>query len=138
MPTGSQLADLPHPQPALTIPDPTPPLGKLKRDLLAAGQRRFDLRELGDRPIILGILVVCDAGDAVGLPHLLEELGAVPFAVEQDHEACAIAVGLEFLRGRLARDLLEQTWHNVAAQRLREAHGRLADRPRRTAGPGRR
>src|SRR5208337_3917256 len=50
---------------------------------------------------------VGDAGDAVGLPHLLEELRAVPFPVEQDHEACAIAVGLEFLCGRLAGNLLE-------------------------------
>src|ERR1035441_9387024 len=44
---------------------------------LAVGQRRFDLGELGGRPVVLGILVVGDAGDAVGLPHLLEELRAV-------------------------------------------------------------
>src|SRR3974390_2692960 len=49
MPTGGQLADLPHPQPALAVSDPTAPLGKLKRDLLTAWQRRFNLRELGGR-----------------------------------------------------------------------------------------
>ncbi|MGA2703541.1 MAG: VOC family protein [Isosphaeraceae bacterium] len=58
-------------------------------------------------------MVVGDAGDAVGLPHLLEELRAVPFAVEQDHEACTIAVGLELGLSRLAGDILEQTRHNV-------------------------
>ena len=115
VPTLGQLADLPHPEPALPVADPRPSLGQFQRHPLAVGQRRFDLRELGGRPIVLGILVVGDAGDAVGLPHLLEELRAVPFAVEHDDEACTIAVGLEFGRGRLAGDILEQTRHDVAS-----------------------
>ncbi len=73
-----------------------------------------------------GILVVRDAGDAVGLPHVLEELRAVPFAVEQDYKACAIAIGLEFLRGRLAGDILQETRHDIAAQGLQQT---MVDRP---------
>src|SRR4051812_19687648 len=120
MPTLGQLADLPYPQPALAVSDPTPPLSKSQRDLLAARQRRFDVRELSGWPIVLGILVVGDAGNPVGLPHLPEELRAVPFAIEQDHEAGPITVSLEFLFGWLAGDLLEQTRHDVAAQRLQQ------------------
>jgi len=115
MPTGGQLADLPYPETALLVADPRSPLSQLQRDPLAARQRRFDLRELGGWPIVLGILVVGDAGDAVGLPHLLEELRAVPFPVEQDHEACAIAVGLELLHCRLAGNILQETRHDVTA-----------------------
>ena len=56
MPTGGQLADLPYPETALLVADPRSPLSQLQRDSLAARQRRFDLRELGGWPIVLGIL----------------------------------------------------------------------------------
>ena len=48
-----------------------------------------------------------------GIAGMRVELRAVPFAVEQDHEACTIAVGLELGLSRLAGDILEQTRHNV-------------------------
>ncbi len=126
MPAGGQLADLPYPQSVLPVADPRASLGQFQPDRLAVRQRRFDLCELGDWPLTLGKLVVANAGDAVCLPHLLEEFRAVPFAVEEDHEACAIAVGLKLLRSRLAGDFLEQTRHDVGAQYIEKS---VVDRP---------
>ncbi len=62
----------------------------------------------------------------MALPHLLEELRAVPFTVEDDHEACPMAIGHKLLCGGLAGNLLEQARHDVAFEHLQQP---MVDRP---------
>ena len=59
-------------------------------------------------------------------PHLLEERGAVPFPVEDDHEAVTVGIGRQFLGGRLTWHILEQSRHDVALEGLEHA---VVDRP---------
>jgi len=60
--------------------------------------------------------VVGDAGNAVVLPHLAKESRTVAFAIEDDHEAAEIRVGLELFVGRLTGNVFQQTRHDVALQ----------------------
>src|SRR5262249_34355579 len=101
-------------------------LGQFQRNLLTSRQRRFVLLELGVRPIVLGIFVIGDASNAVRLPHLLEELRAVPFAVEENHETSAIAISFELGYGWLSGDLVEKTRHDVALECFEKP---VVDRP---------
>src|SRR5262249_15565078 len=126
VPAGSQLANLAHPEAALLVADPRPSLGQFQRNLLTSRQRRFVLLELGVRPIVLGIFVIGDASNAVRLPHLLEELRAVSFAVEQNHETSAIAISLKLGYGWLAGDLVEKTRHDFALECFEKS---VVDRP---------
>ena len=56
MPTLGQLANFSYPEPALRVADPRAPLCQLQRNLFAARQRRFDLREPGSGQSFLGYL----------------------------------------------------------------------------------
>ena len=67
-------------------------------------------------PLVGGVFVIGDAGDAVLLPHVFEKSGAVAFAVEDEGEAAEPGVSLELLRGGLAGHVAQQARHDVLAQ----------------------
>src|SRR5262249_59271725 len=100
-----EMAVQSHLELALLVSDTRSSLSQLKRNLLAARQRRLAFPELSGPPVVVGILMIGNAGDAVSLPHLLEESRAVPFPVKHDHKACTIAVSVELLGSRLARNV---------------------------------
>jgi len=78
--------------------------------------------------------VVGDAGNAVVLPHLAEKRRTVAFAIEDDHEAAEIRVGLQLFVGRLTGNVFQQTRHDVAAQGLQHpVVNRTFDREERLA-----
>src|SRR5881409_41558 len=118
MTTGGQLTNLTNPQAIFAAADPGTHLRQLHRHDLAARHRDFRLAEPGFRPGRFGKFVVGDAGDPMLLPHLPEESRTVAFAIENDHEAAEIGVGLELFGRGLTGNILDQTRHHVVTYSL--------------------
>ena len=138
MPAAGQLANLADPQTLAPIADPGAHLGQLHRQDFAAGHGDLRLGELGFRPILFGIFVVGDAGDAMLLPHLSEERRTVPFAIEDDHEAAEIRIGLRVVRPWVDREPPSADAARRRCVRPRATRGPPDARRKRTVGPARR
>jgi hypothetical protein len=95
-----ELADLAYPH---LSPEKGPPLGELHRHGLPRGKRGFDGQEFLHGPILAGVFVVGETGNALFL-HPGDEGRAVPFPIEDHGETMEQRIGGQFLRGGLS-------WH---------------------------
>jgi hypothetical protein len=116
MARGGELADLAYPH---LTPQKGAPLGKLHRHGLPIRQSSLPEHELLHGPILAGVFVVGEAGDAL-LLHPGEEGRAIPFPIEDHGEAMEQRIGSQFLRALLSRHVPFEARDDLLLQDLQE------------------
>ena len=97
-----ELAELPHPQ---LIAEQDRLLDKAYRGFLSRCKTHLCRKELVFRPIVTGVLVIGEAGNAP-LLHLEEEVRAVTFPIKHHGKPMQERVCLELIGSWLVRHIL--------------------------------
>ena len=117
MPAVAALADLAQPQ---LIRQPGSPLGELHRGLLSRRQADGSGEEFLPGPILAGMLVIGQTGNAL-LLHRGQKDRTVSFPVEHHGEAMKARIVLELLLAGLVRHILFKPRNQIAFHDLQQS-----------------